>query len=199
MKDNLSPEEKLLNLIKGKKTPKGPALSTAKPDVQYSAKSLPGAHLTFPHIQKLMLALTGISLIYLLAVFLYPWFGFNEIKLSKAPDDKPEITLSGLELEKKTKPYEFYLQGLGKRQIFSANFAQEETTTSPGVDTDLIKHINLVGIISGENPQAVIEDKNIHKTYYLNKGQSIGELQIEDIKEGRVILNCKGQRYELYL
>ncbi len=214
MKNNLSPEEKLLNLIKGHKTSTPSSLhprdtskdkkifsgtTGAKPNVKYSAKSFINTYLTFPYIKRLMLVLIGICFIYLVIAFIYPWFGLKEIKLPEVPDDKPKIAESGLELEKKTKPYEFYLQGLGQRQIFSANFVQEGTAASSVVDTDLIKHINLVGIISGDNPQAVIEDKKANKTYYLNKGQFIDELQIEDIKEGHIILNYKGQRYELYL
>ena len=66
-------------------------------------------------------------------------------------------------------------------------------------NTDLVKQLNLVGIIAGENPQAVIEDKNTQKTYYLNKGQFLGEIQLEDILEGKIIINHKGQRFELYL
>lgn len=214
MKDNLSPEEKLLNLIKGGRFSKSPALPSreasrhkkifpgtigTKSDVQYSVKSLTGTHLTFAYIQKLMLVLAAISCIYLLSSFLYPLLGLKEIQLPETPDNNPPTAFSDTALEKKTAPYEFYLQGLGNRQIFSANSAQEDTVTSSVADSDLIKNISLVGIISGDNPQAVIEDKNLNKTYYLNKGQFIGELQIEDIKEGRVILNFKGQRYELYL
>ncbi len=211
MKDNLSPEEKLLNLIKGHITPvSAPALkqdaskdkkapSPAKLDLKYSTRSFVNRYSTFPYAKRLILALTGVSFIYLAAALAYPLFGLKEIKLPQVLLDNPKSAQSVLELEKKTKPYESYLKDIGQRQIFSTSLAQEETGPALPADADLIKSINLVGIISGDNPQAVIEDKKANKTSYLSIGQFIGGLQIENIKEGCVILNYKGQKYELYL
>jgi type II secretory pathway component PulC len=148
------------------------------------------------------------SCIYLIISFIYPLVGFKEVK---APLMKPE-NISGSEekqeAEQKVKPYEFYLEGIRNRQIFSSVstsapiYEKEKPISSSSLEAesaDLIKNINLVGIISGENSQAVIEDKKIQKTYYLTKGQFIGEFQIEDIREGKVILNYHGKRFELYL
>jgi type II secretory pathway component PulC len=97
----------------------------------------------------------------------------------------------------KVKPLSFYLNNTKGRSAFGA--AAESEFSAADIDRDLAENINLVGIISGENPQAVIEDKKAAKTYYLNKGQLLGEFQLEDIQEGKVILNYKGRRYGLYL
>ena len=74
-------------------------------------------------------------------------------------------------------------------------------TSQPAIaaNVDLLKDITLVGIITGANPQAVIEDKKSLKNYYVTKGQFIGQMQVEDIQEGKIIINYKGQKYELYL
>jgi type II secretory pathway component PulC len=65
------------------------------------------------------------------------------------------------------------------------------------VGTELMKEINLLGVISGANPQAVIEDKKSGKTYYVTEGQMIGDFQVEEIGYGKIILNYNGQKFEL--
>lgn len=206
MKDNISPEEKLLKLIKGdkvsastqdKKTTAG--ISLLKPGIKNSLYSFPKKYLIPANIQKLVMGLLVISFLYLIASFMHPWIDLKKIKLPDVPEEKLKVEEPKIELKGEPKPYEFYLQGLSQRQIFSSSSTQEGTSASSVVSADLIKDINLVGIISGKNPQAVIEDKKTQKTYYLNRGQFIGELQIEDIQEGKIIVNYNGQRYELYM
>jgi len=215
MKDNISPEERLLRLIKGEKKstlPNSPRqdiaidkkttsdITDSNPIIQNPIYSLARTYLTFTNIQKLIPILFVASIIYLFASFIYPWIGLKKIKLPDIPEEKlKKVEGPKVELKEEPKPYEFYLQALSQRQIFSSSFIQEGAGASGVVSADLIKDINLVGIISGENPQAVIEDKKTRKTYYLNKGQFIGELQIEDIQEGKIVVNYNGQKYELYL
>lgn len=188
--DNISPEEKLLRLIRGeKKQEKG------LPIIKQGASALILKNIS---MQKIILVIFAFSIIYLVINFIYPLVGLNKIKLPQV--EQKNITESEIEPKSETKPYEFYLEGTKGHQIFtspvSSETAEKSSTTA---NADLVKDINLVGIISGENPQAIIEDKKIQKTYYVTKGQFIGELQVEDIQEGKVILDYKGQKFELYL
>lgn len=210
MKDNISPEEKLLRLIRGQKkqrtspeinidTDKRPSVSTldVKTPIRTSKSILIKKYLPILNLQRTIAIAFVISCIYLIISFTYPLLGLRKINLPKVAPGK--ITPSDIELKQEIKPYEFYLAGIRDRQIFSSPTAQETAGTVSGVNVDLMKDISLVGIISGENPQAVIEDKKTQKTYYVTKGQFIGEFAVEDIREGKIILNYKGQRYELYL
>ncbi|MBM3246109.1 MAG: hypothetical protein FJZ13_02140 [Candidatus Omnitrophica bacterium] len=213
MKDNTSPEEKLLKLIKkdkpaserttlpgmppDKKAAAG--LAFLKSAIQNLLYFLRQKYLMSLYFKKAVMALLVISFLYLFISLIYPLIGLRRIKL-------PEISREKINLEEpeagpktETKPYEFYSQALNQRRIFSGTTAQGTIGASSVATPDLTKDLNLVGIISGVNPQAVIEDKNTQKTYYLSNGQFIGELQIEDIQEGKIILNYNGQRYELYL
>lgn len=202
MNDNISPEERLLRLIRGQKDiaiEKEPdaTIAQAKPVVKKSVYSFIPKYLSLLNIQKIMLVVFVASFIYLIFSFFYPFFGLREIKLSQITQQRklePKI-----EPEPEVKPYEFYLEGIKDRQIFGSVSGQEIERPASAVSADLIKDINLVGIISGENPQAIIEDKKTQKTYYLNKDQFISEFQVEEIQEGKVILNYKGQRFELFL
>jgi len=60
-----------------------------------------------------------------------------------------------------------------------------------------IANLNLLGIIKGDNTQAIIEDKNLKKTFFLYKGDSIGDLKVYDIKDNVVILDYNGEKIEL--
>lgn len=194
MRDNISPEERLLKLIRGKKKEDVPL----KPSVKHATYSFARKYLAFFYNSRRIIIITlGASFIYLVASFLYPMLGLRKIKLPQVTPEK--INESKTEPTQEIKPYEFYLEAAKGRQIFSSAAAQELGQPASGVGVDSIKDINLVGIISGENPQAVIEDKKTQKTYYLNKGQLMGEFQVEDIQEGKIILNYKGQRYELFM
>lgn len=62
---------------------------------------------------------------------------------------------------------------------------------------EILGNFNLLGIISGDNNQAIIEDKALKKTYFLYKGDSFGDLKVYDIKESAVILDYEGEKIEL--
>ena len=53
---------------------------------------------------------------------------------------------------------------------------------------DMVKDLRLVGIMPGDEPQAIIEDKKNGQTLFLKKGERIGEAEIKEILDGRVIL-----------
>lgn len=217
--NNISPEEKLLRLIRGQEKQavavdkKSTTVAELKPSsnlssalgiepkrnwkIKDSLYPFIQKYLSFLNIRKIVLVAFVVSCTYLIVSFIYPWVGLRNIKLTQV--SKEEIADLKVEQGLEIKPYEFYLEGIRNRQIFSSTTLKEDQRPASGVNVDLIKDINLVGIISGENPQAIIEDKKTQKTYYLNKGQFIGELQVEDIKEGKIILNYKEQRFELHL
>lgn len=215
MKDNISPEEKLLRLIRGQKKPQDALIdkkttsevSDLKPlsgielkqsqRAKFSIYPLIKKYLSFLYIRKIIWFGFLVSCLYLIICLIYPWVGLRKIRLPQIEPGK--IIESKKELKDQIKPYEFYLEGMRNRQIFSSKSSQETERSLSSVNADLVKDINLVGIISGENPQAIIEDKKTQKTYYVTKGQFVGEMQVEDIQEGKIILNYKGQRFELYL
>ena len=203
MKDNVSPEEKLLRLIRGQKKKEAvlgsPAViskaipKSAKPSLALAAQK----YLSFLDIKKIILAGFIISCIYLVLTFSYPLYGLKRISLPKVSQEKAAGPEQGAKEE--IRPVDYYLEGT-ERQIFTAPTASQEAGQPISVvGADLVKDISLIGIIAGETPQAVIEDKKAQKTLYVSRGQFIGELQVEDIQEGKIILSYKGQKFELYL
>jgi len=177
MNENISPEEKLLRLIK---TQKRTTLSAPKPNRKKPRRI---------NFNLLLIA----SLVYLSVTFAYPLFSPKQIRLPK-PD-----AASTIKEETGPRPYQFYSQALSKRQLFSSAAANQSTDNSIAIEANSIKDISLIGIISGDNPQAIIEDKLAQKTYYLTTGQFAGDFQVENIGNGKISLISKGQRYELFM
>ena len=82
---------------------------------------------------------------------------------------------------------------------YKADKAKEEIIekTSLPSKEELAKDLNLLGIIAGDDKQAIIEDKKTKKTFFLYKGDSVGEFRVYDVRENAVILDCRGERIEL--
>lgn len=209
MKDNISPEEKLLRLIRNGKKQNKPAgnnlaavLSAPAPlpDTKPASKSpkivINPDYFSFPFLRKAVLAVFIISTVFLIASLVYPLLGLTKVKIPQI--EQEVVGDKKTDQQVQVRPYEEYLAGIQGRQIFSASTVYSQSSAG-GVSGELVKDINLVGIISGDNPQAIIEDKKAQKTYYLFRGQFAGEFQVDDIQEGKVILNYKGQKFELYL
>jgi hypothetical protein len=95
------------------------------------------------------------------------------------------------------KDYSAYSQTIGSKKLFFSEIVS--AVADVGQSSALSDRFSLVGIITGDNPQAVIEDKKAGKTYYLYKGASFDGTIVEDIGSGRVILDCKGERISLVL
>lgn len=207
MKENNLPEEKLLKLIRGQKifssTAERKSLNDSdfekiQPAIEDAIQWFSFANLSFAQIQRILSVVFLLSCIYLIGVFTYPLMGIEKVKVRAVTPESFKEPQAGLYIE--AKPYEFYLNGIMGRQIFKNSIVSAENPESgKPVNADVTKDITLIGVMQGENPQAIIEDKKNQKTYYLTKGQFIGEFQVEEIEENKVIINYKGQKFELYL
>ncbi|MCX5697848.1 MAG: hypothetical protein NTU54_07795 [Candidatus Omnitrophica bacterium] len=204
-KDNIPPEERLLRLIRGQDKTAGAKDAQAplppqdtKPQLK-SQRHNPLIRLSLKFsLKKALLLAFVLSAIYLAAVFFFPLFYSDRIDLPQAQPGRNAALQSG-ETKQNRQPLEHYLNALHGRDIFVNQLAQTKNGAPGALAADLIKDMSLVGIISGVDPQVIIEDKKMQKTYYLKKGQSIGELQIEDIQEGKIIISHNGEKFELYL
>lgn len=98
------------------------------------------------------------------------------------------------------KPFSYYSAIIGKRQLFkiiASAEAKEKPKTAPGAALDSLKNYSLMGVISGENPQAIVEDKKTKQTLYLQKGQSLGEFKVKDVQDGKITLESGAETAEL--
>jgi hypothetical protein len=211
MKENNLPEEKLLKLIRGQRN--FSSVNDKKPINDTDPQKFPPAirdalqwfsfiNLSFFQVRRVLFIVFLLSSIYLIGSFIYPLIGIPRFKMPALTQEK--FKEQEVELNIETKPYEFYLNSIIKGgQIFKKNIASLENTQGKEsldkLTMDVTKDINLIGVVQGQNLQAIIEDKKNRKTYYVTKGQFIGEFQIEEIEQDKIIINYKGQRFELYL
>jgi len=196
MKENISPEEKLLRLIRGQKKHSQPQ-QTSFPSASIMPPKKIMIRIHALGIRRVLIWIFTFSCIYLAFSLVYPWFGNKKISLPK-PSTEKITNLIPAKNQEAVKPLEYYEREISGQRIFG-NPAGAGATQPAAVNVDLLKDINLIGIISGENPQAIIEDKKSSKTYYVSKGQFIQDIEVADIQEGKIIVNYRGQRYELYL
>jgi hypothetical protein len=195
------PEEKLLQLIKegrnqSRQNPAGP-FAALSPDIVINQNAHPlQLHFSFFHLKICAAVLCGFAAVVLLKNLVLPLefrdtprrvsgYGASE----KTPAAEPVETLDS------------YLADVSAQSFFRL-----QSPDVPGgaagaelVQNDLTKDLSLMGIISGENPQAVIEDKKGQQTLYLTKGQFISDMRVADIQENKVILEYRGKRVELHL
>ncbi len=201
MKDNLAPEEKLLRLIKGGEKPQITLLPKIKNrEARQANKARAPKFLAVFQAKRFIPLAFVLACAYLAVSFSWPLIFTRKAELpaieaENIPADRPEPA-------KAVKPLDYYLGQVRGRRVFANEFNQQPPAAekpASAAGADLIKGINLVGIIAGENPQVAIEDLKSRRTYYVNKGQSVGDLTIDEIKEGKVIIDYKGQKFELYL
>jgi hypothetical protein len=121
-------------------------------------------------------------------------------KEQKKPDDEQP---PGKDKTAASKPggFEEYQDILASKKIFappSASSRKAAVKEGPGL-RELVKDIRLVGVLPGDNPQAIIEDKKSGQTFFLQKGDNIEDILIKDISAGKVVLEYQQETITLSL
>ncbi len=98
----------------------------------------------------------------------------------------------------------YYLQKVTARDIFKegprpAEQTQEKKEEKPSIqDNEAVKSLSVVGISWSSNPDVIIEDKSKQKTYFVKRGQMVGEnIKVEAVFKDHVVLSLDGQEFEL--
>jgi hypothetical protein len=211
-----SPEEKLLRLIKSKgKLSGSEALSAshageAAPSLKSGSKFPLGFKLPFNFSSKWLLSLNillgviaviGVVSIIFVLVKPLPRNNNDQDVLSAKKEDSNLSKAEQILEEHKDVPS---IAGTSSRPLFQA---QTNSATSSGFATrmstqakDLSSKLNLLGVVDGNPTQAIIEDSQTSKTYFLSVGQAIPDGAIvEEILKNRVKLDFNGEKIELSL
>lgn len=80
---------------------------------------------------------------------------------------------------------------MGPKTIFSAKGGPSERAT------EATKHLKLVGIAWSDNPDAMVEDTKALRTFFVKRGQMLGDIKVEAIFKDKVVLNYAGEDIEL--
>ncbi len=205
-KKELSPEEKLLGVIKKKKKPEILPVPESVPDKKVSAILKSGifrakifSPASLKKTNRYLAVILGVLLLYFIIdlIFTRPYKDARAIAAKAEAGQAGKILSGPADKVVPVKDYSSYSSAASPRTVFgqAGESASEDVMTSG----DMSERIGLVGIIAGDNPQAIIEDKKAQKTYYLNKGQSFDGYMVEDIQQDKVILDYGGKKISLFL
>lgn len=217
-KEDISPEERLLRIIKGQPKkeslkdtdPAGPKIKPVPGEPEVVTKPVRRAAI---HREPFGLAATlqRINTVIFIIWCLLTAGLFIFIKNISSPAQRHIARQNGQGVLQSgedsgvdkisLKPLSDYSAIINKRDIFKVyeGHVKPQAPAAQVAPSDLLGNYVLSGVIGGDNPQAIIEDKKSKSVYFLNKEQYLGNFKIEDIREGKVILELRGERFELSL
>ncbi len=198
MSEYVAPEEKLLRLIRGQKKPVVLGDLPKKQSAQEKVKKEFGFVLNLTKIKNFSLGIFILSSLIFLLLLNWPAYTPKELVHQAvvikqvALDIEKNKADAGEDLDK-------YLAGAEKKQIFLLSSKTENAQVAAIAASELLKDLSLLGVITGDDPQAVVEDKLSQKTYYLKEGQFVREFKLKKIGEAKIILEYGGDEFELHL
>ena len=98
----------------------------------------------------------------------------------------------------------YYLQKVSSRDIFKegpkAAAPVQAAPAAPNMTetSEAVQNLALVGISWSSNPDAIIEDKSKQRTYFVKRGQDVGDgVKVEAIFKDHVVVTFEDREYEL--
>lgn len=128
-------------------------------------------------------------------------FSKTEGPVGSGAEKAPPVKKEDSDNKKPASSFEDYQKLLDKKAIFAPparSSSKAKETEGPGLP-DLVKDLNLVGIIPGNHPQVIIEDKRNGQTLFLKKGETINYIRVKNIQNGRVVLEHNDETVTLSL
>jgi len=204
------PEEKLLRLIRGKTAraaaeAPGPQAAGAAAAMAGAAPGVPERARQFPWLKAAIGALSAVVCLELVVLLVQALWPLAPVTAPIAPiaATAPGTVLADGAAQGMARPPEMpSVAASASRPLFAAAAAPAAAAPSrpSGSATQLASRLTLMGIVAGDPAQAIIEDSQTQRTYFVTAGQTIVEgAVVEQVLENRVVLNLAGERIELTL
>ena len=117
----------------------------------------------------------------------------NQTELTQSPIQLKQIADNLIE---PLSNYENVFKGNGLLGFYESKTG----SAAPKVSiNELTKDYRLKGIISGDAPEAILEDARTQKSIFAKKGEQLGDLQVKDIRATGVILSSGAEEKELHM
>ncbi|MDD5428420.1 MAG: hypothetical protein PHI58_04180 [Candidatus Omnitrophica bacterium] len=242
-KKDISPEEKLLNLIKNKKH-SSPAAHNEAPGKTAAAvfdetpSKIPGPDPVkeqdaaqaraviskteervsgilkneifkskvfepsrLKAVNRYLIIVLGILSLYFFIdlIFVRPYKNVQSIVSKAGLSESGNGIRAGYKDTTVVKDYSSYSGAVSGKSVFGKSAGASGAGDNITTEDNLPERIGLVGIMAGDDPQAIIEDKKVQKTYYLRRGQSFDGYVVEEIADDKVILDYQGKKISLFL
>jgi type II secretory pathway component PulC len=132
-------------------------------------------------------------------LFVRPYKNITPLIARAAAVTKPSSSRGGPAVSAR-RDYTAYAGDIKGKKIFSPPSAGGAPAQPPPMaSTDISNEIGLVGVIQGDAPQAIIEDKRTQKTYYVSVSESFEGFIVEEIDGDKVIVTRDGKRMSISL
>lgn len=212
MQKESSPEEKLLNLIKRKRGGRPPEQKDASPAPSLDEKHVGAKEvrikasssvIDFSSIVKheyvrLFNAVLFIALIVVILYFLVDTIFFPAEGPAVPTEVKGVEATAEIIKEIEVKPYAYYSKNLNKN-VFKAPVRKKEKVIPEIPIEEIMGDLAVLGIVSGDSPQAIIENKKQKKSFFLKRGQAAGGVLLKEIDTDSVTVVYKGEEFILTL
>ena len=200
----ISSEEKLLRLIRQKKTPILAAEPKFVPSGQ--AKLISSSSDKNGDVaEKFLKNFNHLLVIAVLGAAVYVGSDYYKNRDNRNTPFPVEVKSTVTEPASATlalpeqKPFEYYQDKIAARNIFQAPWEKSSTNnpTSPVNLSKLTDEISVVGIIIDKDPKVIVLDKKKNETQMLSKGETIKGATLETIEDSRVIFSYNNERVEM--
>jgi hypothetical protein len=141
----------------------------------------------------------GISL---LVIYFAGNFSVSIINANKIPqvDFKVQSAIAnsaGMSGISSIKPSSYYLEKIRQRDIFKMGRINKEEEKQKVQIIELAKNFKLVGISWSDDPDVMIEDTSSKRTFFVKRGQAIGDIKVQAVFKDKVILSYGKEEMEL--
>jgi hypothetical protein len=197
MKEHISPEEKLLEIIrKGNDGLANKKISGSKRFLLSGRyfKKIIGSISLKRWMPGIIVSLFVFSLVLLvLSIF----FAFLPPAKQLRAADGQAAGFEPAGNEAQLPAVETYIDQIRKKDIFNSASFMKDNKSDFGLDG--LKNIALLGIINEEPKQAIIKDKTADQVYYLKEGEILGEFKVSQILDGKIVVEYREEKFEIYL
>ncbi len=117
--------------------------------------------------------------------------------------DKDEETAIPVKKIGQLPDFNYFSKEIGRKKLFKGSSTQQESIPgqeSSGVTAGITTPVfQLLGVVAGAKPQAIIQNNRTQKTYFLYKGQIQDNLKLDDVSGNKAKINYEGETLELFL
>jgi hypothetical protein len=135
--------------------------------------------------------------------------GYVAIKLSLPPQGVADPVSERVEMDQDIAGFDIASKDVGSFRVYEesikaknlfeplANDLQPDPKVLQKALPALHQRIKLIGILMDADSKAIVEDLKENQTHFLSKGESLGGVYLEDIREDKVIFKYDNERVEM--
>ncbi len=142
-------------------------------------------------VSYILYGLSALAIGYALFILIMLPFDF---RAQLTPKDFSERESFGIA---KLKPIEEIQKLFSSHALFSKP-RKEEAPKGPTLE-QMLQPYSLAGIVQGESPEALIQNKTTGRTNFVQTGQSFDQFKVIQIKNHSIIVERDGQQKELFI